>query len=211
MHIPNLPFRELTYPTTGKGTSSWKVPLEKDMLVSWRVFVESDMEFSRTHLHSGDGYHRKHWENKRNIPVLCEPFSCVKISMYDPEWPTMDRPISWYWTFFVASKNIHHRWWQPTRRCWLNSWLGDKVMSLALFVLGIDVDSHTLPRSLSLSPWNRTCNSCSCICNLCPKVYVWILQHIYYIYMYDMICYAMLCYDMIWYDMNKSSKHIPWL
>jgi len=29
--------------------------------------------------------------------------------------------------------------------------LGDKVMSLALFVLGIDVDSHTLPRSLSLS------------------------------------------------------------
>ena len=55
------------------------------MLVSRRVVVESDMEFSRTHLHSGDGYHRKHWENKRIIAVLCEPFSCVKISMSDPE------------------------------------------------------------------------------------------------------------------------------
>ena len=33
----NLPSRELTYPTWGKGKSSSKVPWKRDMLVPWRV------------------------------------------------------------------------------------------------------------------------------------------------------------------------------
>ena len=33
----NIPSRELTYPTWGKGKSSSKVPWKRDMLVPWRV------------------------------------------------------------------------------------------------------------------------------------------------------------------------------
>ena len=35
-----LPSRELTYPTWGKGKSSSKVPLVRDMLVLWRVVLK---------------------------------------------------------------------------------------------------------------------------------------------------------------------------
>ena len=44
-HLIKLPYRELTYPTLGKGKSSWKVPLGRDMLVPRRVSAFLSMPF----------------------------------------------------------------------------------------------------------------------------------------------------------------------
>ena len=38
----NLPSRELTYPTLGKGKSSSNMPYQGDMLISWRVTIPKD-------------------------------------------------------------------------------------------------------------------------------------------------------------------------
>ena len=54
-HLIKLPYRELTYPTLGKGKSSWKVPLGRDMLVPRRVSAFFSMPFSHfkaRHLHN---------------------------------------------------------------------------------------------------------------------------------------------------------------
>ena len=50
-HLIKLPYRELTYPTLGKGKSSWKVPLGRDMLVPRRVSAFSSMPFSHFKTH----------------------------------------------------------------------------------------------------------------------------------------------------------------
>ena len=128
------------------------------------------------------------------IPVLCESFSCVKISMYDPEWPTIDRPISWYWTFFVASKNIHHGWWQPTRRCWLNSWLGIR-WCLSLYLFSVSMSTRTHFRALSLSfSLPETALS------IAVAVFVTSGQESMYEF-YNVICPKVFICDMIWSDL----------